>query len=118
MCRRCAMLLVGAHGGQSGHLVLFLDALLFSKLLTFRNNNPEGNPLKSVYITSTITFTFRPMWSFNGRVAFISLSTFSQYNKLKCNIKRGLIFVAISYVLGSHVQNIGQYIEKSIWFRS
>ena len=35
---------------------------------------------------------------------------------------RELIFVSISYsyvyFLGSHVQNIGQYIEKSVWFLS
>ena len=29
--------IVGAHGGRSGHLVLFLVALLFSKLQTFLN---------------------------------------------------------------------------------
>ena len=40
--------ILGAHGGRSGHLVLFLVALLFSKLQTFLNNNPEGNPLKLV----------------------------------------------------------------------
>ena len=64
--------------GSSGHLVLFLVALSFSKLQTFLNNIPEVNPLKSVHITPKIAFTFRPMWSLNGRMAYISLSTFSQ----------------------------------------
>ena len=68
----------GAHGGRSGHLVLFLVALSFSKLQTFLNNIPEGNPPKSVYLTPKIAFTFRHMWSLNGRVAYISLFTFSQ----------------------------------------
>ena len=36
--------LVGAHGGRSGHLVLFLVALSFSKLQILLNNIPEGNP--------------------------------------------------------------------------
>ncbi|KAK2174752.1 hypothetical protein NP493_778g00001 [Ridgeia piscesae] len=64
--------------GRSGHLVLCLVALSFSKFQTFLNNIPEGNPLKSVYLTPKIAFTFRPMWSLNGRVAYISLTTFSQ----------------------------------------
>ena len=68
------ILLVGAHGGRNGHLVLFLVALSFSKLQTFLNNIPEGNPLKSVYLTPKIAFTFRSMWSLNGRVAYTSLS--------------------------------------------
>ena len=53
------VILVGAHGGRSGHLVLILVALSFSKLQTFLNNIPEGNPLKSVYLTPKIAFTFR-----------------------------------------------------------
>ena len=69
---------VGAHGVRSGHLVLFVVALSFSKLQTFLNNMPDGNPLKSVYLTPKIAFTFRPMSSLNGRVAYVSLSTFSQ----------------------------------------
>ena len=71
------MHIVGAHGGRSGHLVLFFVALSFSKLQSFLNNIPEGNPLKSVYLTPKIAFTFRRMWSLNGRVAYIFLSTFS-----------------------------------------
>ena len=71
---RPVCLLVGAHGPRSGHLVQFLVALSFSKFQTFPKNNPEGNPLKSVYLTPKIAFTFRPMWSLNGRVAYISLS--------------------------------------------
>ena len=51
--------IVGAHGGRSGHLVLFLVALLFSKLQTFVSNNPEGNLLKSVYLTPKIALKFR-----------------------------------------------------------
>jgi len=43
---------VHAHGDRSGHVVLFFVALLFSKLQTFRNNNPECNIIKSVYLTS------------------------------------------------------------------
>ena len=70
--------IVGAHGVRSGDLVLFLVAVSFCKLQTYLNNIPEGNPLKSVYLTQNIAFTFRPMWSLNGRVAYISLSTFSQ----------------------------------------
>ena len=58
--------------------MLFLVALSFSKLQTFLNNIPEANPLKSVYLTPKIAFTFRLMWSLNGRAAYISLSTFSQ----------------------------------------
>ena len=45
-------LIVRAHGGRSGRLVLFLVALSFSKLQTFVNNIPEGNPLKSLYVHS------------------------------------------------------------------
>ena len=74
----CYSCIVAAHGGRSGRLVLFLVALSFSKLQTFLNNIPEGNPLKSVYLTPKIAFTFRLMWSLNGRAAYISLSTFSQ----------------------------------------
>ena len=48
----------------------FLGVLSFSKLQSFLNNIPEGNPLKSVYLTLKIAFTFRPMWSLNGRVAY------------------------------------------------
>ena len=47
--------------GLSGHFVLFLVALSFSKLHTLLNNIQEGNPLKSVYLTPKIAFTFRPM---------------------------------------------------------
>jgi len=70
--------IVGAHGGRSGHLMLFLVALSFYKLQTFLNNIPEGNPLKSVYLTPKIAFTFRPMWYLNGRVAYVSRSSFLQ----------------------------------------
>ena len=70
--------MVGAHGDPSEHLVLFLVALSFSKIQTFLNNIPEGNPLKSVYLTPKIAFTFRLMWSLNGRAGYISLSTFAQ----------------------------------------
>ena len=69
---------VGTHGGRRENLVPFLVVLSFSKLQTFLNNIPEGNPLKSMYLTPKIAFTFRPMWSLNGRVAYIYLSTFSQ----------------------------------------
>ena len=69
---------VGAHEGRSGQHVLFLVAMSFSKLQTFLNNNPEGNPLKSVYLTPKIAFIFKPMWSLNGRVAYLFLSTFLQ----------------------------------------
>ena len=72
------MTIVGAHGGRSGHLVLFLAALSFSKLQTFLNNIPEGNLFKSVYLTPKIAFTFMRMWSLNGRVAYLFLSIFSQ----------------------------------------
>ena len=66
-------LVVGAHGGRSGHLVLFLVALLFSKLQTFLNNNPEGNPLKSVYLTPKIALKFRRIGCRNGRLATIAI---------------------------------------------
>ena len=78
----------GARGSEWTPRAL-LVALSFSKLQTFLNNIPEGNPLKSVYLTPKIAFTFRPMWSLNGRVAYISLSKFTQYiynNKRKCSI--------------------------------
>ena len=65
--------LVGAHGGRSGHLVLFLVALLFSKLQTFLNNNPEGNPLKSVYLTPKIALKFRRIGCRNGRLGTIAI---------------------------------------------
>ena len=47
-------------------------------LQTFLNNIPEGNRLKSVYLTPKIAYTFRHMWSLTGRVAYTSLSSFSQ----------------------------------------
>ena len=68
-----ARLVVGAHGGRSGHLVLFLVALLFSKLQTFLNNNPEGNPLKSVYLTPKIALKFRRIGCRNGRLVTIAI---------------------------------------------
>ena len=64
---------VGAHGGRSGHLVLFFVALLFSKLQTFLINNPEGNPLKSVYLTPKIALTFRRIGCRNGRLVTIAI---------------------------------------------
>ena len=71
--RHCELLLVGAHGGRSGHLVLFLVALLFSKLQTFLSNNPEGNPLKSVYLTPKIALKFRRIGCRNGRLVTIAI---------------------------------------------
>ena len=68
-----ALLVVGAHGGRSGHLVLFLVALLFSKLQAFLNNNPEGNPLKSVYLTSKIALKFGRIGCQNGRLVTIAI---------------------------------------------
>ena len=62
-----------AHGGRSGHLVLFLVALLFSKLQTFLNNNPEGNPLKSVYLTPKIALKLRRIGCRNGRLVTIAI---------------------------------------------
>ena len=68
-----SVVIVGAHGGRSGHLVLFLVALLFSKLQTFLNNNPEGNPLKSVYLTPKIALKFRRIGCRNGRLVTIAI---------------------------------------------
>ena len=65
--------LVGAHGGRSGHLVLFLVALLFSKLNTLLSNNPEGNPLKAVYLTPKIALKFRGIGCRNGRLVTIAI---------------------------------------------
>ena len=60
-------------GGRSGHLVLYLVALLFSKLQTFLNNNPEDNPLKSVYLTPKIALKFRRIGCRNGRLDTIAI---------------------------------------------
>ena len=108
--------IVRAHGGRSGHLVLFLVALSFSKLQTFLNNIPEDNPLKSVYLTPKITFIFRPIWSHSKCISTnLSVESYNQE-------WRKLIFMTISYwyvyFLGSQLHNIGQYIEKSVRFRS
>ena len=43
--------------------MLFLVVLHFIKLQTIPNNIPEGNPLKSVYLTSKIALISRLMWS-------------------------------------------------------
>ena len=64
--------------GGSGHIMLFLGVLYFIKLQTLPNNIPEGNPLKSVFLTPKIMLISRPMWSLNGPVVYIYLSTFSQ----------------------------------------
>ena len=53
--------------------MLFLVALLFSKLQTFLNNNPEGNPLKSVYLTPKIALKFRRIGCRNGRLVTIAI---------------------------------------------
>ena len=71
--KRLVRYIVGAHGGRSGHLVLFLVALLFSKLQTFINNNSEGNPLKSVYLTPKIALKFRRIGCRNGRLVTIAI---------------------------------------------
>ena len=67
------IVIVGAHGGRSGHLVLFFVALLFSKLQTFLSNNPEGNPLKSVYLTPKIALKFRRIGCRNGRLVTVAI---------------------------------------------
>ena len=53
--------------------MLFLVALLFSKHQTFLNNNPEGNPLKSVYLTPKIALKFRRIGCRNGRLVTIAI---------------------------------------------
>ena len=50
-----------------------LVALLFSKLQTFLNNNPEGNPLKSVYLTPKIALKFGRIGCRNGRLVTIAI---------------------------------------------
>ena len=40
--------------------MLFLVVLYFIKLQTILNNIPEGNPLKSVYLTPKIALIFTP----------------------------------------------------------
>ena len=69
----CYSCIVRGHGGRSGHLVLFLVALSFSKLETFLNNIPEGNPLKSVYLTPKIALKFRRIGCRNGRLVTIAI---------------------------------------------
>ena len=68
----------GPNFGRRGHLMLFLVVLYIIKFQTLPNNIPEGNPLKSVYLTPKIALIYRPMWSLNGPVTYISISTFSQ----------------------------------------
>ena len=75
--------IVGAHGSRSGHLVLFLVALLFSKLQTFLNSNPEGNPLKSVYLTPKIALKLRRIGYRNGRLVTIAFCIYHNLFKAK-----------------------------------
>ena len=51
----------GPNFGGSGHLVLFLVVVYFIKRQTLPNNIPEGNLLKSVYLTPKIAFISMPL---------------------------------------------------------
>ena len=94
------IILVGAHGGRSGHLVLFLVALLFSKLPTFVSNNPEGNLLKSVYLTPKIALKFRRTGCRYGRLVTIAICfSHSLYRATK------LVFVQTIRIAEEHKHN-------------
>ena len=73
------------HGfiSRSRHLMLFLVALLFSKLQTFLNNNPDGNPLKSVYNTPKIALTFRHVGCRIGLLVTIAIIFISLFRATK-----------------------------------
>ena len=79
---------MGPHFGGSGHLVLFLVVLYFIKLQTLPNIIPEGNLIKSMYITPKIALILRLMISLYGPVAYISLFTFSQQEQLQGHLWR------------------------------
>ena len=59
--------LVGALWGRSEHFVLFVVVLLFSKLQTFLNNNPDGNPLKLLDLIITCVQTIALMHLYRVR---------------------------------------------------
>ena len=116
----------GPNFGGSGHLVLFLVVVYFIKRQTLPNNIPEGNLLKSVYLTPKIALISMPLMA--QLYTFLFPHFYS--NRITTNLSvisnnqewRELLFMAIAfwyvYFSRCQIQNIGQNNDKSVRFPS